>query len=329
MIAEGLTPEQMEQVIVLAEQEEGIHMVLDSILEGRKARAEKLAKEQGISLQTAYKKLQNEKFKDAPEGMSKKDGILEALYRLNSNGGVSPDVLLSALKNMQVKSDLPDMLGRVWDLQKAGFVKFNETHTSHGSEIRRIRLTPAGRAEAIRLRGGTPRQHEERVNARSLTVTGFSQSPRIGDHKPVGVDGTDFRNHRKRAQGGPIERIPGPKQAKPEVVPAVPYEPPKPPVIPEPPRQNEKVVEPEPPAAPMMYVLELKDYPFIAQLLDQRVEKAFRRDQAAKVVEAASIMADIDPMESEHLLELAAELEGKPFTSLETDVLKLVDRLRS
>lgn len=329
LIALGLTEQEMEGVLHDMREAEGEFMVLEAILDGRKERAEKLAKEQGISLQTAYKKLQDEKFAEpVKEGTSKRDGILEALYRLNSNSGVSTEVLHSALKNMQIPMGISDLLGRLWDLQKQGFVKFNEAHTSHGSELRRIRLTPPGRAEAIRLRGGTPRQHEERVNARSLTVKGFSQSPRIGDHKPVGVDGTDFRNHRKVAKGGPIERIP-PKEVRsePEVVGPVEY----PPVIPDPPRQNEKPAPAKPvklyQAPPEIYVMDLKDYPFIAELVSQRTEREFRRSKAARIVEAASIMAEVDGNEAERLLNMAAEMEGISFTDLERDVLRLVDRL--
>jgi hypothetical protein len=127
--------------------------------------AAQIAKKRGVSMRHAYDLARKEqKHEPAPEGWSKKDHILEALYRLNSNAGVTPQTLNSALKAMDVKTNIQELTALTWDLQKLQFVKFKETHDANGSQLTRIRLTPQGRAKIVEKRG-TPQHAAIRVNA--------------------------------------------------------------------------------------------------------------------------------------------------------------------
>jgi hypothetical protein len=128
--------------------------------------------------------------------------ILEALYRLNANSGVNIEILQSKLREMgEHGKDATAILTAVWNAQKQGWIKFNEKHTAHGSELTRIRLTPEGRAHIVKVRGTTDQAAERTPGFREK---GFSGNNRHGASHAVGRDGTQFQTHRKRAEGGEI-----------------------------------------------------------------------------------------------------------------------------
>lgn len=268
--------------------------------------AKQIARERGITVSHAYKEARKQQLETrviVPEGWSKKDYVLEALFRLNSNSGVKPETLMGALKAMDVKTNLNEVIAVCWDLQKQQMVVFKESHAKGGSFITRIRLTPGGRAEIVRRRG-TPLQ--------SVGVE-TSEPPKkapVQRQKPVEV--------------APVEII-QPAKPSPEVVPAPAYEAPVAPYVdPNPLNQNLKArLEDFHPLD-----LRLETYPLLMDLIDRRDRKKVLREKAAKFVEAASLISDLDIEEADRLMTKAGEMEGPSLTKLEMEMLRLLDNLR-
>jgi hypothetical protein len=240
---------------------------------------------------------------------------------------------------MAVKTNLQEVNMILWDLQKQQCVKFNEQHTQNGSYLSRIRLLPKGRAMIVAKRG-TPQNAVLRVNSKTPKETGMSAQTRRGAVHAVGIDKTYYRNHRKVAEGGPIEVI-HPATHEPQIIPAVPYTAPieQPVRTPDPLPQNRKAlftdesgaahIVPDPILAEVPAAPELKfaDFPLLVDLVGKRNHKAEMREKAAKFVEAASLISDIDPNEADHLMSLAGEMEGPSLTKLELEVLRLIDAI--
>jgi len=287
--------------------------------------AREIAARKGITVSHAYKearKQQLEKGITVPEGWSKRDYVLEALYRLNSNSGVRADTLASALKAMDVRTMLNEVTGMCWDLQKQQLLEFQEAHQKGGSYLTRIRLTPKGRAMIVKKRG-TPQNAVIRVNADAVKGTGLSSNTGRGKVHAVGIDKTYYKNHRKVAEGGPIEIVQeGVKPHVPEVIPYVETTVEK--FLakdPEPLPQNMK--------APIDEVekFDLSKFQKISELVERRDHKILMREKAAKFVEAASLIADMDMEEADRLMTKAGEMEGPSLSTFELEVLRLVDSL--
>ena len=289
--------------------------------------AREIAQRKGITVSHAYKEARKQQLQQGitvPEGWSKRDYVLEALYRLNSNSGVRADTLASALKAMDVRVSLNEVTGMCWDLQKQQYVDFQEAHQKGGSYLTRIRLTPKGRAAIVKKRG-TPQNAAIRVNADAVKETGLSSNTSRGKVHAVGIDKTYYKNHRKVAEGGPIEIVrEGAKPHVSEVI-EIPY------VettvekfvakTPEPLPQNMK--------APIDEVkkFDLSKYQKIGELVERRDHKLLMREKAAKFVEAASLIADMDMEEADRLMTKAGEMEGPSLSTFELEVLRLVDSL--
>ena len=266
--------------------------------------ARQIAEERGITHKQAFRYARAaQEVEPVPEGMSKKDAVLEALFRLNSNAGVGAPHLATTMKNMGVPISLHELTSLCWDLQKQQCVAFKESHTSGGSVLSRIRLTQKGRAIILM-------KHQEANEA----DTGTLKIPRKPSRKahPVGIDRTEPKNHKTVAEGGPVEIIAEPQKPAETTH----YESPvlAPPVyVVQPLNQNQK--------APLT---SLTGYPQLEALLEKEEAKQTARANAAKFVEAASLISGLDADEADRLMTLAAEMEGPSLTSLEKDVLRFL-----
>lgn len=242
--------------------------------------AQRIAAEQGITLSQAYKKARKEyQQPPAPDGWSRKDYILEALRRANSNPGIGSDRLLELLKEMRQPSNINDLTSDLWALQKNQYVMFHESHTNHGSVLSRVRLTLTGRSRAVaRLANG---QGDPKRSSRPEVIA---------------------------------------KPAEPEIVPATEYAPPVTPPLGDPLPQNMRQATDTPPGY-------LDGLAAIQDLVERKAAKEVARGKAARVVEAASMISDIEPAEADRLMSIAADIEGPAFTKLERDVLRLLEKI--
>ena len=275
--------------------------------------AREIAAQRGITVKQAYRHARKQQEQQPiPEGWSKKDAILEALYRTNANAGVGSASLNSTLKAIGVRTNLAELNALLWDLQKQQFIAFRESHTSSGSELSRIRLTPIGRATIA----SKHEAHNVAVHAGTRPDGAHKQKV----HK-VGKDPTDYQNHGTVAKGDKVEIIQEAK-AEPEVMEPVPY-PEVHYVDPNPPNQNMKILFPH----DKQMGLDFTGYPVLEDLVIRRDHKRGQREKAAKFVEAASLIADLNMEEADRLMTMAGEMEGPALSKLELEVLRLLDAL--
>jgi hypothetical protein len=118
------------------------------------------------------------------------------------------------------------------------------------------------------------------------------------------------------------------------VVPATPYAPPVPEPLGDPLPQNMKAPLDEPTemlldpvhadAEPLVNKI---DFPLITDLINRADAKQKAKEKAAKMVEAASMISDIDDDASEFLMTRAAGIEGPALSRLELEVLRLLEHL--
>jgi len=276
--------------------------------------AKEIAAQRGITVKQAYRHARRQlEQPPIPETFSKKDAILEALLRTNANAGVGSGSLNATIKAMGVRTNLAEQNALLWDLQKQQFIAFRESHTSSGSELSRIRLTSLGRTAIISKHDA----HDTAINA--------SRHPETHKQKvhKVGKDPTDYQNHGTVAKGDKVEIIQEAK-AEPEVMEPVPY-PEIHPVYfdPNPPHQNMKI----PVLHEKQFGLDFTGYPVLEDLVIRRDHKRDQREKAARFVEAASLIADLNMEEADRLMTMAGEMEGPALSKLELEVLRLLDAL--
>ena len=269
--------------------------------------ARDIAKEKGISLGHAYKLAREQQQPEpVPNTWGKKDQILEVLYRLNSNGGVSGEGLHGQAKAMGVAINIHELVALLWDLQKQQLVKFAENHTGSGSSLYRIRLTPTGRSRIVNKRGSDP--------VKELRRSSQVQVVREARPKPEVLPAIKYKDPRKQDPLPQNMKAPFPVIDETSAIHSSP--------IPAHMEVDGKVLEDMVPDTHTQYPGDIEaKYPLLAQLIKRSAEQVVLRQKAAVMVQAAEMIAKIDPTEADVLIARAGDLEGPSFTPLEQEIL--------
>lgn len=282
---------------------EGIDMTLQRMPEQKVTEiARKLQNDEGLSNALALKKarriiLENEP--PIPDDFSLKEAIMEAMRRINSLPGSSSDLIFERLKAAGYRTNIQSVLSALWDLQKLQLVAFKEVHDVHGSRLAHVRLTYAAKKKAAE-RAGVPMR--------------LPNNPR-----PQGSSSKS---------GRPV--VVQPAQKQPEVIPSpLPQvsEPVSTPVpqtrTPDPIPQNMK--------APLGVIGETRrelnstNWPHLYALLERAKVQEQARERASKLLEAATLIAEVDAESADRLMARAQEIEGDHLNDEQKEMVKFLE----
>jgi hypothetical protein len=194
VVGMGATSEDAKQLWKEAQEVVGVTNIVQDIM-----------REKNVGRRRAYDIARAQSAAEAlktPFPTALRDQIMEVLYR---DGRQDATKLLGKLRSMGANPTMQELTGAIWSCQKQGWVTFRENHGQHGSALTNIKLTPDGRDRAIDNRGTPNRAQATRVNSPAIREKGHADSLFHGATHAVGIDRTDYRHHRGRAEGGEVE----------------------------------------------------------------------------------------------------------------------------